>query len=224
MGEKMEYNYAIRIQALDGYDNIIQTFFRGENFTSTIRVHHTGKNRNNPHYHLLVVTDLTQKQLRYQINKELTKAKGNKHISIKNWDGKVRAVAYLFHEDTSPDMIHGPKFPDDFIDEAMKMNEMIKIEMDKNKVSKVCDEATLYFATFTKKVTEPMIFSWLYDRYQKTGQWMPNRYQFERYITRIRANLAGDDKAKIYDHKKHLAIKYQICDYYTHTPSDFHYN
>lgn len=217
----MAYNYAIRIQALDGYDGLIQSFFADDRFTETIRVHHTGKHRNNPHYHLCVKTDYSQAQtLRKAIQKTMNKAKGNKHVSVKAWDGEVRAVAYLFHEGTEPDMIRG--IPQSFINEARMLNQTIQEEIEKNTVGKVCDEATLYFAALGKKVTDPMIFSYLYDRYHKTGDWLPNRYQFERYIVRIRANLA-QSKETIYCHKKELALRYQICDYYTHNPSDFHY-
>lgn len=219
----MANNYAIRVQALDGYDNIIQKFFSSERFSSTIRVHHTGKHRNNPHYHLLVVTDYEQQTLRKAMNKVLTKAKGNKHVSVKDWDGKVRAVGYLFHEDTEPDMIRGDKFPKTFVDEARELNKTIQEEIHKNTVGKVCDQATLYFASYGKRVTDAMLFSYLYDHYHKSGEWLPNRYQFERYIVRIRANLA-QTKAEVYDHKKQLGLQYGFVDHYTHTPHDFHYD
>lgn len=199
-------DYALRIQALDGYSKIMEDLFGGDRFSRTIRIHHTGKKGDNPHYHMCITTDYKQDALRKELKKYFTLAKGNKHISIKNWDGNIKAVAYLFHEGTQPDMIRG--FTDEEITTAQEINTQVKTKIKDNAPCKVVAEATEYFSGRTPP-TQIQIFSYIYDRYKATGDWLPNKYQFERYITRVQANLA-ETPEQIYDHKKQLLMQYGL--------------
>ena len=63
--------FALRIQALDGYDTIMKEVFTTDRFPRHIRVHHTGKKGDNPHYHLLICTDYKQQALRAELKNTL---------------------------------------------------------------------------------------------------------------------------------------------------------
>lgn len=196
-------DYAIRLQALDGYDGKISTLLSSDRFHRTIRIHHTGKKGDNPHYHMLITTDYKQPALRAEFKKHFTLATGNRHLSIKKWDGNIKALAYLFHEGTQPTDIKG--FLDEELELAREINTQVKEVIKKNAPAQVVEEATEYFRGKTPGAIQ--IFSYIYDRYKNSGDWLPNKYQFERYIHRIQANLA-ETPAEIYDHKNYLLRHY----------------
>jgi len=195
--------YAVRLQALDGYDGKISTLLSGDRFHRTIRIHHTGKKGDNPHYHLLITTDYKQPALRAEFKKHFTLASGNRHLSIKKWDGNIKALAYLFHEGTQPTDIRG--FTSEELVSAQELNTQVQSAIKKNAPVQVVQQATDFFKG--KSPGPLQIFSYLYDHYHSTGEWLPNKYQFERYIHRIQANLAKTP-GEIFDHKKSLLLQY----------------
>ena len=200
-------DYALRIQALDGYSAKMETLFGGDRFSRTIRIHHTGKKGDNPHYHMLITTDYKKDALRKELKKHFTLASGNRHISLKDWDGNTKALSYLFHEGTSPDLIRGFSEPE--LSQAQEVNTQVQEQIKKNSPALVVAEATEYFSGRTP--TQVQIFSYIYDRYKGNGDWLPNKYQFERYINRIQANLA-ETQQEIFDHKVLLLRQYGFAD------------
>lgn len=205
-------DYALRIQALDGYSAKMETLFSGDRFTRTIRIHHTGKKGDNPHYHLLITTDYKQPALRAELKKHFNLASGNKHLSLKIWDGNSKALSYLYHEGTTPDLIRGFNEPE--LNQAQEVNSLVKAQIKKNAPATVVQLATEYFLSKSQKPQATQIFSYLYDHYHANGEWFPNRYQFERYITRIQANLS-QTPGEIHDHKVLLLRQYGFADDYT---------
>lgn len=178
-------DYALRIQALDGYASTMEKVFSTDRFSRTIRIHHTGKKGDNPHYHLLITTDYKQDALRKELKKHFTLATGNKHLSIKNWDGSQQAVAYLYHEGTTPDMIRG--FTQEELSQAQDINHAVKERVKQNAPSKIVEEATAYFQG--KTPYDKDVFCWIFKRLAQNGDWLPNKFQVERWILRIQANL-----------------------------------
>jgi hypothetical protein len=211
-------NYALRIQALDGYSSIMESLFSGDRFSRSIRIHHTGKKGDNPHYHLLITTDYKHPALRMELKRHFTLAKGNRHMSIKVWDGNIRAISYLFHEGTEPDLIRGFNEPE--LQQAKELNKLVKAEIKKNSPAQIVEEATDYFQG--QNPSPVQLFSYIYDRYKSAGDWLPNKYQFERYIHRILANLS-ETPAEIYAHKKLLLTTYGFVNEYSITQTDLKY-
>lgn len=192
--------YAIRIQALDGYDTIIQTLLESDRFSRTIRVHHTGKKKDNPHYHLLLTTDYKQQALRAEMKKHFTKASGNKHLSIKQWDGNIKAVAYLFHEGTIPDCIKN--FTDEELTIASEINTQVQAKIKANASAKIIQDATDFFrARNNCTPVDQAVFQYIFIRLKLNGDYLPCRQQYERWTMRIQANLRDEGQYYDYMHK-----------------------
>lgn len=185
------YWWAIRLQNIPTYDEKCKEFFTYERFTRLIRVHHLGKQRNNPHWHFCVECEHKQDALRKAMNRKFDLGKGNKHISIKAWDGELKAVAYMFHEGTEPDLIHG--FDVQEIETARQINITTQKRIKDNAPTSIVQEASEYF--IENENTNPnmrQIFDFIYDRLRANGNWLPNRFQFERWAMRIQANIRND--------------------------------
>lgn len=188
-------NYAIRLKNIPGYEELVQEFFTQDFIKRCIRIHHMGKCRNNPHWHFLIETTeerhIKREALAYDLNKVFTKSKGNKHISTKYWDNNIKAKSYLFHEGTEPDMIKG--FTEEELEDARELNRQTQEKFKQNAPAKIVHDCSEYFKE--KGVAEPtnkMIFDYIFDRLRDNGNWLPNKYQFERYAHRIQANVRPD--------------------------------
>lgn len=180
--------YAIRIQALSGYDKIIEELLSGDRFSRTIRVHHTGKKKDNSHYHLLITCDYKHQAIRAEFKKHFILARGNKHLSIKVWDGDIKAVAYLFHEGTEPDLIKN--FTPDEIALASVINSQIQMKIKKNSPAQIIQDCTDYF--INKGDFEPHrveVFQYVFLRLKLNGDFLPNKFQYDRWAMRIQANV-----------------------------------
>lgn len=190
-------SYAIRLQNYPTYDEKVQTIFSSDRFNRTIRVHHTGRKKDNPHWHLLVECDYKKPALRAELKKHFTLATGNKHISIKDWDGNIKATAYLFHEGTEPDLIRN--FTQEEIDNARQMNTQVQATIKSNAPVKIIQDAVDYFTeqgNYTPH--QKHIFDFVYDRLRSSGDWLPNKFQFERWAVRIQATLRPDKEWREY--------------------------
>lgn len=87
--------YCVRVQALEGYRLAILRL----DYEHIISVRHLGAKGDNPHYHMVIRTDVKQQAFRKRMNKSFPDGKGNSHMSIKPWDGDDKALSYLFHEE-----------------------------------------------------------------------------------------------------------------------------
>lgn len=200
----MSYLYAIRIKEYPDYDQKIQCIFSGDRFSRTIRIRHTGKTGKNPHWHLLVECNYSKRDtLATELKKHLTAAKGNTHLSVKVWDGNIRAVAYLFHENTTEDMVRN--FDAELVQEAKDINKKEQKKIKANAPVQIVQDCVDYFVE--KKIFEPNhkeIFDYIYDRLRDNGDWLPNKFQFERWAMRIQASVRDKDgwrqyKSSLYD-------------------------
>jgi len=53
--------------------------------------------------------------------------KGNQHMSIKPWDGKIEAVSYLFHEDPTCELLVRHGVDDAYIAKARLVNQQVRV-------------------------------------------------------------------------------------------------
>jgi len=177
-------NYVLRLQALDGYSNKFDEVF-GDRFSRVLCVHHTGRTGNNPHYHFCFTADYKKDALRKYLKGHFDLARGNKHLSLKDWDGRKEACSYLFHEGTEALISKG--FTAEEITEFKEMDTLIQSKMIKPNM--VVDKAV----TILKEARDPdkrTIFGVLFQIYVDNGEWLPNKFQWERVINKVRLELA----------------------------------
>lgn len=196
---KMSYDYAVRLQALDGYQAKFDDVF-GDRFSRLIYVHHTGKKGDNPHYHFCLTCDYNNRDtLSRYLKRHFTLSKGNKHISVKNWDGNPDACAYLFHEDTPVTNVRG--FTDEEYKQFFTRNEQVKksqvklpVLLERVMTNILGHEMYVLNGHYSKPNDERrMIFMEIMKEIRRTSDWVPNRFQMERYINKVRLMLNNSD-------------------------------
>ena len=178
-------NYVLRLQALDGYKDKFLNVFT-ERFSRVLCVHHTGKKGDNPHYHFAFTCDYKSQALRVYLKQHFNLAKGNRHLSLKNWDGNSKACSYMFHEGTEAIISRG--FTEEEIEEFKKKNEMIQEKY--VKPHHVVDTCVEYFRECgNKHPSKRDVFMYMIKIYRANGEWIPNKFQAERVINKIKSNL-----------------------------------
>lgn len=190
-------DYVLRLQALDGYQAKFQTVF-GDRFSRIIAAHHTGKKRDNPHYHFCFTTDYRKDALRKYLKKHFDLATGNKHLSLKEWDGNPKACSYLFHEGCDTP-IFNRGFSEQDIKDFKDMNDLIQSNMIKPNM--IVDKCVEHFkhGNEHKMINLPDkkdIFTYMMGVYKHNGEWLPNKFQAERVINKIRSELCDNPQAE----------------------------
>lgn len=123
----MDYiGYCVRVDALEGYADKLSMLRAHDDFESIVAVRHVGATKENPHYHLVIKTNVKDQAFRVRMRKIFDQGKGNGHMSIKPWDGKQEAIAYLFHEDTDATLVVQYKVSDETIAECKKINREVQ--------------------------------------------------------------------------------------------------
>jgi len=179
-------NYVLRLQALDGYQAKFNEVF-GDRFNRVLCVHHTGRNGDNPHYHFCLSTDYKKQALRVYLKGHFDLAKGNKHLSLKDWDGQSKACSYLFHEGTTELISKG--FSEDEVKKFKESNAVIQAKF--VKPNQVVDRAVeILRQKQSKEQSKQVVFDTLFDIYAESGEWLPNKFQWERMINKVRLDLA----------------------------------
>lgn len=92
--------YFLRLNDQDGYKQRLLTFFESLDYTRVVCLRHDG-DREDPHshYHAVIETKVKKQAMRVRLKTAFPEGKGNGHLSLKDWDGSIDAVAYMFHED-----------------------------------------------------------------------------------------------------------------------------
>lgn len=205
--------FCVRINLYDGYESRIKEFFsQTDSYPKVFIGFHIGKTGENPHYHVVFTTDkpITVSTLRKRFKLVFTKGKGNGHISVKEWDGKLDAIGYVYHEDQHlvPTVLHG--FTAEEISQAKSINaehqDKIKSESPMKVLEKVVERLfqaghTTYTDHYGQvkvrsRWTHEEIFNVIMDAYIEKGDWLPNRFQMERYIMKVQLMLTQDDESR----------------------------
>ena len=189
------YNiFFIRIQELDGYREQFEEFMK--QYTDRwLGVRHSGKNKMNLHWHFVVHTQLKHKDLRNRIVKHFTKAKGNKHCSIKSSDGDVKNYSYMFkeHERDTFAVMQDGSYKENDIKKFVEKHEEVNDEIKAKCPNAMCN--AVYDILLKKGLNEPsdeQIFMEIFKWYKANGDWFPNKYQSERYILKIQSMFRQD--------------------------------
>lgn len=98
--ELLPTGYFVRIVQKEGYVALIKGLGEVSDYTKILCVLHKGDKADpHEHYHISIATECKEKAFRKRMTGIFDKGKGNGHMSIKKWDGRIQANSYMFHED-----------------------------------------------------------------------------------------------------------------------------
>jgi len=216
----MEYNgFCVRVQALEGYAEKIHTLPLSRDYVSMVAMRHKGASGENPHYHLVIRTDVKQQAFRVRMKKVFDLGSGNEHMSIKNWDGNIDAIAYLFHEDPqgTPHLISNVST--ETIEKARQRNLEVtqKVAVAKEKASWKIEEELMkiYGATKVKPdlhtiSKDILLFALRNDKYP------PNDFLLKSMANKILFRLQNGDLNREEEFAKRYISNLYRMDYDTH--------
>lgn len=119
------HGYCLRVDALDGYSDKLPLLSACSDYKSIVAVKHHGSQKENPHFHLVVRTEVASQAFRVRMRKIFDQGKGNGHMSIKPWDGNNDAVSYLFHEDENAVLLVQHNVSDETIAACRERNRQV---------------------------------------------------------------------------------------------------
>jgi len=192
----------MRLDDRDGYHERLQALKMSEDYTSILGVKHTGSSKENPHYHLVIQTQVKDKAFRARMVKVFDKGKGNGHMSIVPWNGADEAYSYMFHEGAkTPDIKHN--ITDERISHFMTMNSQVQVLVKeaKKKATFLLESEVLQF--LNKDSDEFEIAKQLVTLALRTGKYLPSDYQLRQMVDKVQFRLQEGDIAResqIIDH------------------------
>lgn len=181
--------FALRINEHLGYKQSIIDIFSKDRFKRVLCLPHNGRKGDNPHFHLVIDCDYNQDALRKELKKYFAQGKGNAHMSIKVWDGNSKACSYLFKEETEPILRKG--FTDEDLYNFKKQDEFIKETIEKGEPKKVVALIAQKCKGDDKWKHKDICFMF-FDYYRSKGDWMPNKFQLERYVRAVQTVLCEE--------------------------------
>lgn len=197
------HGFCLRVDARDGYQDKIRSLALCLDYKSLVGVRHTGASGENPHYHVVIQTQVKDQAFRVRMKKIFDQGKGNGHMSIKPWDGCSDAVSYLFHEDPDTALVIQHNVSDETIAQAKVRNEQVKKDVEKAKQRASWRLEDEVFEQIQKQglarrtidsglevqIAQKLILTAL-----RSGKYVPNDFLLRAMVRRIRFRLLdGDD-------------------------------
>lgn len=198
----------MRVVALDGYAAKLPMLTAVCDYESILAVKHFGSTKENPHYHLVIKTDVQQQAFRVRMRKVFDQGKGNQHMSIVPWDGHPKALSYLFHEETETqpaEILVQHNVSDETVEKAKQMNRevqaMVRVAKDKaswHLESIVYDEVKADpLISANPQVYEMKIGQRLILAALRHGKYVPQPWHVRAMVQRIQFKLLnGDDDSE----------------------------
>jgi len=213
----MEYNgYCVRLQAHEGYESKILALPLNLDYVSIVAMKHKGGTGENPHYHLVVRTDVKDQAFRVRLRKVFDAGKGNAHMSIKAWDGNIDAVSYLFHEDPTGSLLLKHNVSDETITKARERNRDVqeKVATAKERASWKIEEE-IYQQYLTSRAIPDLhqiskdiiLFALRHDRY------VPNDFLLKSMAYKIQFRLIDGDQNEEETFAKNYVARVYRMDY-----------
>lgn len=214
----MEYHgHCVRVQAHEGYGDKIIALQHVTDYEAIIAMKHMGDTKENPHYHLVIKTKVKQQAFRVRMKKVFDQGKGNEHMSIKDWDGALEAVSYLFHEDPDGTPFFRHNVPDETVESARELNKRVqgKVAEAKNRASwRIEDEV---FKMFSDNETLPryeefiakeiILFALRHDKY------VPNDFLLKAMARKIQFRLLDNKEDQQEEFARRLISTVYRMDY-----------
>jgi len=194
----MEYNgFCVRVQALDGYGEKIRMLPQVADYTSIVAMPHKGKLGNNPHYHLVVATQVKEQAFRVRLRKVFNLGSGNGHLGLRAWDGNIDAISYLFHEDADATPFLQHNVSNETIEKAKLRNKDVqeKVAKAKDRASWKIEEELLqiYKATPDRERTEYEIAKDIILHALRRDKYVPNDFLLKGMARKIQFKLLNGD-------------------------------
>lgn len=202
--------YCVRVQALEGYGDIIAAMPMSDDYTGLLAVQHHGDKKSNKHYHIVIRTAVKQQAFRVRLKKLFPDGKGNQHMSITQWDGDDRALSYLFHElepDEVATLIARKGLTDEYISELRMKNDSVKVKVAeaKKKASVTLeDDAYLHFRQRIindnirdlSRFTDTDIGTFMFLHALRNGKYPPQTWLVRAMVARVRFRLLEGDERR----------------------------
>lgn len=196
-------HYALRLKDIEGYEGKFDQVFT-DRFDQVLGVFHTGKEKDNPHYHFLLRCDYKSQRLRQYLKSHFDQGKGNRHLSLKPWDQSSKAISYMFHEDNRDTfkVVINRGFDETLILKAKQDNELIQSHIQGNTphaisegLAKGLKEAHPNRSWISSQGNHKIIFREIIMHYRFNGNnFFPNKWQIERLIKKIQSLLNPNAK------------------------------
>lgn len=187
------HGYCIRVDALDGYGEKLPLLGLCEDYQSIIAVKHKGNKGENPHFHLVVRTQVASQAFRVRMRKIFDSGKGNGHMSIKPWDGNNDAISYLFHEDENTTLLVQHNISDETVAQAKERNRQVvaMVQASKAKASWHLEEIVYeQFKSGTRLVyDESVIGQSIILAALRNGKYVPQPWHVKAMVQRIQFKL-----------------------------------
>lgn len=193
--------YCVRVQALDGYGDRLPMLTACADYSAIVAVKHKGNKGENPHFHLVIRTQIRDQAFRVRLRKIFDQGKGNGHMSIIPWDGDIKAVSYLFHEDPNTTLLIKHNVEDTYIERAKALNAEISqaVQASKDKASWklepiVLDQArSRRFSVPDSEAAARWIGQQIILTALRTGKYVPQPWLIRAMTQRIQFTLLGGD-------------------------------
>jgi hypothetical protein len=188
----------IRVNLQEGYTEKLTTFLSNEEYECVFMVKHEGKLKDNPHYHIGMITQATIQTVRARLKQSL-ETQGNKLYSMKKWDKDKKFIQYCLHECDTMDEVRsavkinknysGIWYSEATLEQLLQASKVIQDNIKANSPHKVMIE--VYNTIDWELVrSDRDIFKFIMRAYIDRGDWLPNRYQIERYMNYIKVMRA----------------------------------
>lgn len=190
--------YSLRImKRADDYPEKIKRFFDPSGVVNlsmqrVLCVQHKGTKSNNIHWHLLFESDYKHDTLRRKLNDIFNAYSGTGNMSMKTWDGNIKACSYLFHEDSNAIPFINRGFSPEEIQTYRDLNNKVQVKLKENSPMShchaICDICIQHDIRFSDHES---IARRVYYYYIERGDWMPNKFQVLRYVKQIQLMLGA---------------------------------
>lgn len=192
--------YFVRVHEMPGYKELIEAFGSDEDIENVLSLKHNGKDGENPHFHICLtyVNPMKIDAVRKRFATKFNKAKGQGHISIKKWDGKEKALSYMFHEETQ-DIIVNKLYSDEDIERFVKADEEVKEVYATRRGNSIFDDVEQRCMA-EDRYDEMFIISHYLHGLKEKGKMYPGDFRMKNIVDTIRMKKDIDSAAhEIYD-------------------------
>lgn len=190
--------FCVRVDARDGYAEKMTMLRSVPDYEAIVAVKHRGKTGENPHYHLVIQTQVKDQAFRVRMKKVFDQGKGNAHMSMKPWNGSIDAISYLFHEEDDAHLVLRHNVSDELVDQAKARNREVQEKMKEatNRASWRLEDVVLEQMRSRTNPSEDDIAMALILTALRSDKYMPNEYLLKSMTRRIQFRLLDHDLDK----------------------------
>jgi len=179
--------YCVRITEYPTYGDRIVALAMSTDYESILSFKHKGDTKENPHFHLVIRTQVKMKAFRARFVKIFDLGKGNEHMSIKVWDGNDHAYSYMLHEDPDGMPFFRHNVSDEKVEEFRTINKSVSelVANAKGKASFLLEEIVLKQLEKNREYSDLEIGMMIMRSAINQKKYHPNDFQMRLYVDRI---------------------------------------